>query len=633
MRDYYEVLGVSTDASEDDVRRSYKTLALRYHPDRHTPDEQAHYSRLFQEVHDAYLVLSDPQERAWYDDHRASLLHGGRGGSGDQDSSAPPPDQMLLNLWPLFDPKCFDHQYDDAPGHFYSVYRDLFDRLWREEQRYGKQQQQQKKTPKRANHHQPPKGVSFGDSNSLYSDVSSFYRYWRQFRSVKRFGWVDQWRREHLSAAPNRQVRRAMERQNEQQRQAARKEHSDLVRRLVEFVHRRDPRVKAERERRLDEEERQQEELRKEQQRKQEIERIAAQMRERQRQQLLEEEDYDDDEDGDGDYYYYDDDDDDGDGDDDDDEGGREGDNYHDEVDELEDIVQKYLAMERERENEKEEEEEEEGRSGTGIGKGEDVKEEDGRGSSSSNVFEFGASDGDEDDDNEDEQQQQQQSSKKKKRQKRDKKRLKRQQRSQGGGEQQHAEQQQQPQHQKEKEENDMAGTYVSGAGSRSRKRKQKQKKKKERSMMDVDHRSDDGVDDDALNADVVDHLNSAADNDSNADAGVSSSDQEPRVPSTTQHALGEDDSDLTSGTEREKEAEEEKDGDEGDLKKSKRRRRRKQQQPGNAPPLKCNVCGETFSSRNKLFQHVNELGHELAEGYSQQQRPAGAGRKGKKKK
>ena len=64
-KDYYELLGVSRGASEDDIKKSYRKLALKYHPDRNPSDKQA--EERFKEVSEAYQVLSDPQKRAQYD--------------------------------------------------------------------------------------------------------------------------------------------------------------------------------------------------------------------------------------------------------------------------------------------------------------------------------------------------------------------------------------------------------------------------------------------------------------------------------------------------------------------------------------------------------------------------------------
>lgn len=64
-KDYYKILGVSRDASADDIRKAYRKLAMQYHPDRNPGDKQA--EERFKEINEAYQVLNDPQKRAHYD--------------------------------------------------------------------------------------------------------------------------------------------------------------------------------------------------------------------------------------------------------------------------------------------------------------------------------------------------------------------------------------------------------------------------------------------------------------------------------------------------------------------------------------------------------------------------------------
>ena len=77
MSDYYGLLGVSRDASEDEIKRAYRRLAMEYHPDRN-PSPEA--ETRFKEIAEAYSVLTDPQERVVYDRYGESGLRGGRGG-------------------------------------------------------------------------------------------------------------------------------------------------------------------------------------------------------------------------------------------------------------------------------------------------------------------------------------------------------------------------------------------------------------------------------------------------------------------------------------------------------------------------------------------------------------------------
>lgn len=68
-RDYYEVLGLAKNASADEVKRAYRNMALKYHPDRVTPDKKKEAEEKFKEVSEAYEVLMDPQKKATYDQY------------------------------------------------------------------------------------------------------------------------------------------------------------------------------------------------------------------------------------------------------------------------------------------------------------------------------------------------------------------------------------------------------------------------------------------------------------------------------------------------------------------------------------------------------------------------------------
>src|SRR5690606_28574851 len=73
-RDYYEILGVEKSASEDDIKRAYRRLAMKHHPDRNPGDKEAEAK--FKEAAEAYEVLSDPQKRQRYDQFGHEGLRG-----------------------------------------------------------------------------------------------------------------------------------------------------------------------------------------------------------------------------------------------------------------------------------------------------------------------------------------------------------------------------------------------------------------------------------------------------------------------------------------------------------------------------------------------------------------------------
>src|SRR5882724_6785244 len=87
-RDYYEVLGVKRDAAEADIKKAYRRLAMKHHPDRNPDDDKS--EEQFKEAKEAYEVLTDTKKRATYDQfghagvnaHAAGGARGPGGGAG-----------------------------------------------------------------------------------------------------------------------------------------------------------------------------------------------------------------------------------------------------------------------------------------------------------------------------------------------------------------------------------------------------------------------------------------------------------------------------------------------------------------------------------------------------------------------
>ena len=84
-RDYYDVLGVPKNATDDDIKKAYRKLAMKHHPDRNQGDKAAKAEERFKEAKEAYEMLSDPHKRAAYDQHGHAGVDpnfGGRGAEG-----------------------------------------------------------------------------------------------------------------------------------------------------------------------------------------------------------------------------------------------------------------------------------------------------------------------------------------------------------------------------------------------------------------------------------------------------------------------------------------------------------------------------------------------------------------------
>ncbi len=87
-RDYYEVLGVPKNASADDIKKAYRKLAMKFHPDRNPGDKEA--EEKFKELGEAYAVISDEQKRAAYDKFGHAAFSPGTGGAGAQGAGFDP---------------------------------------------------------------------------------------------------------------------------------------------------------------------------------------------------------------------------------------------------------------------------------------------------------------------------------------------------------------------------------------------------------------------------------------------------------------------------------------------------------------------------------------------------------------
>ncbi|PLB39402.1 putative C2H2 finger domain protein [Aspergillus candidus] len=226
--DYYELLRITSDASGEDIKKAYRKRALELHPDRNYGNVEES-TKLFAEVQSAYEVLSDPQERMWYDSHSEAFL-GTDGASATFNSThaTQTTSEDVMGLFSQFSPRM---AFSDAEDGFYGGLRGVFSRLAQEEAMAC-----------RKDNVEPIQYPTFGSRNDDFDQVvRPFYVAWSNFSTRKSFAWKDAYR---YSEAPDRRVRRLMEKENKRLREEGMREFNEAVRSLVAFVKKRDVRYK-----------------------------------------------------------------------------------------------------------------------------------------------------------------------------------------------------------------------------------------------------------------------------------------------------------------------------------------------------------------------------------------------------
>lgn len=216
-------------ADLDRLKKAYRRKALELHPDRNYGDVER-TTALFADVQHAYQVLSDEQERAWYDAHEADILRGGTGeGQGEDQYQGNMKVTTPEDITRMMGRFRSNVQYTDAPSGFFGFVRETFEQLAKEEEYTADYEDVD-----------IPNYPSFGHKDDDYEGVvRDFYAAWDGFATAKSFAWLDVYR---LADAPDRYTRRLAEKENKKHRDDGRREFNDAVRTLVAFVRKRDPR-------------------------------------------------------------------------------------------------------------------------------------------------------------------------------------------------------------------------------------------------------------------------------------------------------------------------------------------------------------------------------------------------------
>ncbi|KAJ9628813.1 hypothetical protein H2203_002716 [Taxawa tesnikishii (nom. ined.)] len=209
-------------------QRAYRKKALELHPDRNYGNVEW-ATKLFAEVQAAYEVLSDPQERAWYDSHESAILRGDDAGSEEQHFEGNIKMTTADDIARMVRKFNSGVEFSDSPSGFFGFLRETFEQLAKEEQAAASWEGLD-----------VPDYPSFGHRDDEYDDVAKpFYSVWMSFATRKTFAWKDKYR---LSEAPDRRYRRLMEKENMKAREEGIREFNEAVRSLVAFVRKRDPR-------------------------------------------------------------------------------------------------------------------------------------------------------------------------------------------------------------------------------------------------------------------------------------------------------------------------------------------------------------------------------------------------------
>lgn len=250
--DYYVLLGVEESATSIELKKAYRKKALQLHPDKN-PDDVENTTRLFNEVRVAYETLSDPQERSWYDSHKFQILMED-GDSNDSTNGSYNDDSFNTyyagtsaeDIQKYFNSSLYQ-KMDDSINGFYSVISVLLDKIASEEVLSGKQQ----KLPGFQNFKDDTQFATvcdakelmyprIGNSKTDYESTRMFYKVWSNFQSVKTFSWCDEYR---YSSAPDRRTRRIMEKENKKLRDQAKKSYNEIVRKYIVYIKKLDPRM------------------------------------------------------------------------------------------------------------------------------------------------------------------------------------------------------------------------------------------------------------------------------------------------------------------------------------------------------------------------------------------------------
>lgn len=262
---YYELLEVDRNASEIELKKAYRRKALQYHPDKN-PDSVEEATEIFASIRAAYEVLSDPQERAWYDSHREQILNdtpvNDDGDYEEYEVDSTVTGVTTEELLMFFNSSLYT-KMDNSPAGIYQIAGRIFARLAKDEIHNGRRLGLDKFAKYQDDHfedeiselgyltavdkHGYATGSAeylfpiFGYSNTDYEYLKIFYKKWGGFSTLKSFSWKDEYM---YSSTYDRRTKREINKRNEKSRQTARNEYNKTVKRFVTFIKKLDVRMK-----------------------------------------------------------------------------------------------------------------------------------------------------------------------------------------------------------------------------------------------------------------------------------------------------------------------------------------------------------------------------------------------------
>ncbi|CAH7675218.1 hypothetical protein PPACK8108_LOCUS10199 [Phakopsora pachyrhizi] len=230
-QDLYRVLKVDVDASAEDIKRAFRRQALIHHPDKNRDDVEL-ATRRFAKIQQAYEILSDENERDFYDRHRDEILNNNQDLTKPTDSSSIKPGLTVKQLLKFFDSSIWKDDFSESESSFYGIYSKLFHLLATEE--------------RLAREDSTIIYPSFGTVESKYDEdfrgmraLKYFYSSWSNFSTQKTFEWIET---NQTTQQAERRIKRLIDKENQRLRDQARREYNETVRSLVSFVKKRDPR-------------------------------------------------------------------------------------------------------------------------------------------------------------------------------------------------------------------------------------------------------------------------------------------------------------------------------------------------------------------------------------------------------